>query len=208
MIFFYFFEDYDDKLDFSEDIVHAVELLLENSPILDFMDTKCACNTIEALLNELKKQSLVNDKYIVYFSAKREAITTNLQKLEINISQPSIVKFVMRAEPPLLGILKTLSHDYNKVQEALLCMLCQVLSGNSFELILSVATVDRKLKIFVQRLIKCNECSKQVPGEVGNAALIRSSLFDVSFLMLFFIVQTYGSEVSSIFHLKKFQNIY
>lgn len=70
-----------------------------------------------------------------------------------------------------------------------------MLSGNSFELILSVATVEGKLKTFVSRLIKCNECSKQVPGETGKAALTRAALFDVSFLMLTFIVQTFGSDV-------------
>lgn len=185
----------DDKLDYSPDVVSAFELLLEDPPILDFMDTKCACNTVECLLTEMQKQRLINDKYIKHFSAKRDTITTNLQKLDTNNSQQSIVKFVIRAEPPLAGILKTLNTDYNKVQEALLGMLCQVLSGNSFELILSVATVEGKLKTFVSRLIKCNECSKQVAGEVGKAAVTRSALFDVSFLMLSFIVQTYGSDV-------------
>lgn len=84
------------------------------------------------------------------------------------------------------------------MQEPLLGMFCQVLSGNSLELILSVASVEGKLKTFVSRLINCNESSKQVPGETGNPAMIRSTLFDVSFLMLTCIVQTYGSDVSTI----------
>ncbi|EDS28563.1 thyroid hormone receptor-associated protein TRAP100 [Culex quinquefasciatus] len=66
---------------------------------------------------------------------------------------------------------------------------------NSFELILSVATVQGKLKTFISGLIKCNEASKQIPGEMGKVALARAALFDVSFLMLSFIVQSYGSEV-------------
>ncbi|XP_059614559.1 mediator of RNA polymerase II transcription subunit 24 [Phlebotomus argentipes] len=188
-------KDYDEKLDYSPDVIEALEMLLEDAPVLDFMDTKCVCNTIECFMTELLKQHLVTEKQIGMFSARRESITSSLQKLEINNQQPSIVKFVLRAEPPLAGILKTLSTDYNKVQEALLSMLCQVLSGNSFELILSVATVEGKLKTFVSRLIKCNECSKQVPGETGKAALTRAALFDVSFLMLTFIVQTFGSDV-------------
>ncbi|KAL1379418.1 hypothetical protein pipiens_014920 [Culex pipiens pipiens] len=183
------------KLDYSPEIVEAFELLLQDSPILDLMDARCACNTVECLLNEMLKNHLINEKQMKMIAARREQDTTGLQKLELNTNQHSIVKFVFRAEPPLVGILKTLGSDYNKVQEALLGMLLQVLSGNSFELILSVATVQGKLKTFISGLIKCNEASKQIPGEMGKVALARAALFDVSFLMLSFIVQSYGSEV-------------
>lgn len=74
--------------------------------------------------------------------------------------------------------------------------------GNSFDLILSVATVEGRLKTFISRLIQCNENSKQIPGEVGKPSVIRSTLFDVSFLMLTSIVQTYGSDVSMSFYRK------
>ncbi|GAB0095064.1 Mediator of RNA polymerase II transcription subunit 24 [Sergentomyia squamirostris] len=183
---------YDEKLDYAPDVIEALEMLLEDAPVLDYMDTKCVCNTLECFMTELLKQHLVTEKQVTVMASKRDSITNILQGLEIN-KQTSIIKFVIRAEPPLTGILKTLSTDYNKVQEALLSMLCQVLS--SFELILSVATVEGKLKTFVTRLIKCNECSKQVPGETGKAAMTRAALFDVSFLMLTFIVQTFGSDV-------------
>lgn len=159
------------------------------------MDTKCACNTMELLLIELGKQHLVNEKHRKEFTAKRDPISSALMKINLN-KQPSLIKFVIVAETPFTGILKALSADYNKMQEPLVGMLCQVLTGNSFELILSVATVEGKLKTFVSRLINCNEMSKQQPGEVGKPAMIRSSLFDVSFLMLTFIVQMYGSSVS------------
>lgn len=117
-------------------------------------------------------------------------------KINLDNQQPSVIKFVIRAETPFTGILKALCSDYNKMQEPLVGMLCQLLTGTSLDLILSVATVEGKLKTFVSRLINCNELSKQVVGEVGKPAMIRSSLFDVSFLMLTYIVQTYGSNVS------------
>ncbi len=178
--------------DFSEDVVKAFEMLLEHSMILDPIDIKCGCNTIECLLMEMKKQSLVNDKHVQFFTKKREVNSQHLQRVEVTTS---IINYVMRAEAPLAGILRTLFTDYNKVQEPLLSMLCQVLSGNSFELILAVSSVQGKLKTFVQRLINCNEHSLQIPGEVGKPAMIRMALFDISFLMLFSIVQNYGSEV-------------
>ncbi|XP_055629247.1 mediator of RNA polymerase II transcription subunit 24 [Toxorhynchites rutilus septentrionalis] len=188
--------DFEDaKLDYAPEVVEAFDSLLQDSPILDFMDTRCACNTVECLLNEMLKHHLVNEQYLKLIVAKREMISAGLHKLELSSNQHSIVKFVLRAESPLVGILKTLTADYNKVQEALLGMLCQVLSGNSFELILSVATVEGKLRMFVSGLIKCNENSKQVIGEMGKPAMTRAALFDMSFLMLTFIAQNYGSEV-------------
>lgn len=81
---------------------------------------------------------------------------------------------------------------------------------NSFELMLAVATVEGKLKTFVTKLIKLNECSKQINEPVpGKTAATRAMSFDVSFLMLCSIVQTYGSDVSllPIRILERFHNI-
>ena len=85
------------------------------------------------------------------------------------------------------------------MQEALLSVLCQVLTGKSFELILAVAAVEGKLRTFVTKLLKFNECSKQIGGEGGKASQTRAMLFDVTFLMLCSIVHTYGPEVSWLF---------
>lgn len=104
----------------------------------------------------------------------------------------------MRAEPTLAGFLKTLNAEYTKIQDALLNIFFQVLSGNSFELMLSVATVEGKLKIFVSRLIKFNEFSKQVSEVPGKTPTTRALLFEISFLMLCSIVQTYGPDVSTV----------
>jgi hypothetical protein len=73
------------------------------------------------------------------------------------------------------------------MQDPLLGMLHQVLTGKSFELILAVATVQGQLRTLVTRLIRFNECSKSG----GDKA--RAQLFDISFLMLVAIVQNYGA---------------
>lgn len=127
------------------------------------------------------------------FMISRETASQLLKKCNNGQHTPSNITFINRAEVPLSGVLKTLCT--NKVQD-MVNVLCQVPVGNSFELILSVATVEGRLKTFVSRLIQCNENSKQIPGELGKLSIIRSTLFDVSFLMLTSIVQTYGSDVS------------
>ncbi|XP_017129534.1 mediator of RNA polymerase II transcription subunit 24 [Drosophila elegans] len=178
--------------DYIPELVEALELLIEDNLLLDFMDTKCSCNMIEFLLNDWTKQQLVSDVHVKKFASQREAASQLLKKCDNGQQTPSNINFIKRAEVPLSGVLKTLCT--NKVQD-MVNVLCQVPVGNSFELILSVATVEGRLKTFVSRLIQCNENSKPVPGELGKLCVIRSTLFDVSFLMLTSIVQTYGSDV-------------
>ncbi|XP_024935651.1 mediator of RNA polymerase II transcription subunit 24 isoform X2 [Cephus cinctus] len=187
----------DEKFEYSQEVLDAFELLLQFTPLLDIMDTTCSCNCVECLLNQLQKVNLVTEDQAKHLSSKREGVTAALQKLESSGSPTSsIPKVIIRAEPTLAGILKTLNADYPKIQEALLSMLCQVLTGKSFELILAVATVEGQLKTFVTKLIKFNECSKQINETgPGKTAATRAMLFDVSFLMLCSIVQTYGSDV-------------
>lgn len=176
-------------------MVSALEMLVDD-PMLDLLDTTCSCNTLEYLLNELAKHNLINAQHVQQFASRRDPVMVSLSKIDLNKPPPpSIIKQLKKAESPLSGILKTLDGDYNKMQEPLIGMLCELLSGNIFELILSVATMEGKLKTFVSRLIRCNENSKQVAGEVDKPAMNRLALFDVSFLMLVFIVQTYGAEV-------------
>lgn len=62
--------------------------------------------------------------------------------------------------------------------------------GNGLQLICSAAIRENKLKRFIVRLIYCNECSKQSSNDV-----MRSALFDVSFVILTYIAQTFGSDV-------------
>ncbi|XP_008553278.1 mediator of RNA polymerase II transcription subunit 24 [Microplitis demolitor] len=187
----------EEKLEYSQDIVDAFELLLQFAPLLDIMDATCSCNSVECLLNELQKVNLVTEKHVKQLSSRREGVAAALQKLESSSSPTSsIMKVIVRAEPTLAGILKTLSADYTKIQEALLSMLCQVLNGKSLDLMLAVATVEGQLKNFVTKLIKFNECSKQMNDPVpGKTAATRAMLFDISFLILCSIVQTYGSDI-------------
>lgn len=180
----------DDKIETGADIIEAFELLLQYTALLDVLDSKCSCNCVQSLLEGLSKLSLVTEQHITYFSQKREA--TNPRLLELTGLQGSIPSYIMRAEPTLAGILKTMSADFVKIQDALYSMLCQ--SGKSLEVILAVATVEGKLKQFVSKLIKCNECSLQISSDTGKASQSRAMLFDISFLILCTIVQQYGAE--------------
>ena len=50
--------------------------------------------------------------------------------------------------------MQTLDADYSRNQEALLGVLCHMLSGKSFELILAAAAATGRLQSFAVKLIK------------------------------------------------------
>lgn len=64
---------FEEELNYCPDVIAAFEMLLQD-PILDYIDTKCACNTVEYLLTELTKQGLVNEDQVKEFSATRYVI--------------------------------------------------------------------------------------------------------------------------------------
>ncbi|XP_018572126.1 mediator of RNA polymerase II transcription subunit 24 [Anoplophora glabripennis] len=167
-------------------VVNAVELMLQHSPLLDAMDANSSCSSLKCLLDELAKIRLLNELQVKHLLEKRKAPPP--VKLDTAPASTGIPKAIIFAESTIAGILKTLSTDYHKIQDALLGMLHQVLTGKSFELILAVATVQGQLRTLVSRLIRFNECSKSG----GDKA--RSQLFDITFLMLVAIVQNYGAS--------------
>ena len=114
-------------------------------------------------------------------------------KLEASGTQTATL--ILRAEPTVTSILKTLDTDYNKNQDTLLAVLSHLLSGKSFELILNAATGTGKLRAFATKLVRFNEANRQPGPDPGKSANVRALLFDISFLMLCRITQMYGLEV-------------
>lgn len=57
--------------DYIPELLEALELLIEDNLLLDFMDTKCSCNIIELLLNHWTKQQLVSDVHVKKFASQR-----------------------------------------------------------------------------------------------------------------------------------------
>ncbi|KAJ1522847.1 hypothetical protein ONE63_001995 [Megalurothrips usitatus] len=183
------------KGEFSQDVIEALELLLQFTPLLDIIDAKWPSSCVDSLLQALLKVGLILDEHSLKFSQMRkDSSSSGILKSEQSMELP-LSDVVRQAEGLLQRILTALEADYVEIQEPLLNVLCQVLSVKSFELILAVATVEGKMHTFVSKLIKFNEGSKQTGGVVGKSAQTRAMLFDITFLMLCQIVQMYGSDV-------------
>ncbi|KAM9005615.1 mediator of RNA polymerase II transcription subunit 24 isoform X1 [Antechinus flavipes] len=183
--------------DFTEDVNCAFEFLLKLTPLLDRADQRCNCDCINLLLQECSKQGLLSEMNKDSLTEKRIADREQspwLKSAENANIQPN-PGLILRAEPTVTNILKTMDADHSKSPEGLLGVLGHMLSGKSLDLLLAAAAATGKLKSFARKFISLNEFTKHINGENSKAASVRALLFDISFLMLCHVAQTYGSEV-------------
>ncbi|XP_053709795.1 mediator of RNA polymerase II transcription subunit 24 isoform X1 [Synchiropus splendidus] len=187
----------DKGLDFMEDVNVAFQYLLKLTPLLDKADQRCNCDSLGMLLQECHKLGLLSEANTANLTSQRTEDREFAPKLKIaenDIIQPN-PGLILRAEPTVTNILKTVDADHSKSPEGLLGVLGHMLSGKSLDLLLAAAAATGKLKSFARKFIKLNEFPKHISGEGSKSASVRALLFDISFLMLCHVVQTYGSEV-------------
>lgn len=180
----------------SVELEQGIEKLLYFTPLLDLTDTKSNCDCLQYLLTELCKVKLITPPQVekILHHRQSESQRQNLPRSEQQTTQAG-ANLILRAEPTVISILKSLDSDYSKIQDALLGVLCHMVPGKNFELILSAAAATGKLHDFATKLIKFNEYNKHSREENAKASLTRALLFDITFLMLSHIVQHYGSEI-------------
>nr|CAG4643736.1 EOG090X01FD [Lepidurus arcticus] len=181
----------------ANEVYNGLECCAQNSTLFDLTDLKCNCNTLETLLEEIKKRSeLLDDRQVQMLLAEREA--ANFPKIHPVTAQGATL--ILRADSTVNSILKTLDADYSKTQDSLFSVLSHLLSGKSLELILSAATGTGKLPQFAARLIRFNERNSKAGSNAdanSKTPHTRAILFDICFLMLCHMAQTYGPEVIS-----------
>lgn len=198
--------------DFSTDIEQGIDLLLNSVPLLDLTDIKLNCDCVQFLLHELTKTDLITEGQSQRLLHRRNTESEKPTKTNDGVTKPT-PSLIIKAEPTVGSILKTLhtnvsalnsssantlDADCSKNQEALISVLCHMLSGKSFDLIIAAAAANGTLQNFAVKLVKINEYAKQfqqTQGENSKAAQNRALLFDISFLMLCHITQLYGSEI-------------
>uniref|UniRef100_A0A3Q3VQA7 Mediator of RNA polymerase II transcription subunit 24 n=1 Tax=Mola mola TaxID=94237 RepID=A0A3Q3VQA7_MOLML len=153
--------------DFMDDVNIAFQYLLKLTPLLDKADQRCNCDCLGMLLQECNKLGLLSESNTACLTAKRtedREFAPRLKTAENANIQPN-PGLILRAEPTVTNILKTVDADHSKSPEGLLGVLGHMLSG------------------------------KKYFSSSAKSASVRALLFDISFLMLCHVVQTYGSEV-------------
>uniref|UniRef100_A0A671W2U9 Mediator of RNA polymerase II transcription subunit 24 n=1 Tax=Sparus aurata TaxID=8175 RepID=A0A671W2U9_SPAAU len=162
---------YGDKgQDFMEDVNIAFQYLLKLTPLLDKADQRCNCDCLGMLLQECNKLGLLSDSNTTCLTSKRtedREFAPRLKTAENANIQPN-PGLILRAEPTTVRcILGVLQFLVSKKGKS--CHITEFpkhISGEGCELI-----------------------------QEWHSASVRALLFDISFLMLCHVVQTYGSEV-------------
>ncbi|XP_015785637.1 mediator of RNA polymerase II transcription subunit 24 [Tetranychus urticae] len=185
-----------DKKTISSDLEAGFDKLLMYTPLLDLTDSRSNCDCLDLFLKELcQSEFTIEQKNAIMARRHKDS-----PKIKDKIIEPAPgsggqgASLILRAEPTVTSILKTLDSDYSKNQDGLLGVLNHMVPGKSFELILNAAAATGKLKSFSIKLVKFNEFNKQINGEGGKQSQTRALLFDITFLMLCHIAQNYGTD--------------
>ena len=78
--------------------------------------------------------------------------------------------------------------------ENLLSVMFHIVKGSSFDLLLSAASANGSLGALVSKLLFFNQGTQESMGESNKVAQNRAALFDMTFLMLVYIVQCFSSS--------------
>uniref|UniRef100_A0A8C1ZB58 Mediator of RNA polymerase II transcription subunit 24 n=1 Tax=Cyprinus carpio TaxID=7962 RepID=A0A8C1ZB58_CYPCA len=176
--------------DFMEDVNVAFEYLLNLTPLLDKADQRCNCDCLSLLLQECNKLGLLSEANTSSLTAKRTEDREHAPRLRTaeNANIQPNPGLILRAEPTVTNILKTVDADHSKSPEGLLGVLGHMLSGKSLDLLLAAAAATGKLKSFAQNGYTASGSANIFnPNKYMNRVsrrLISAVLF-----------QTYGSEV-------------
>ena len=164
-----------------KNLFRGLETLLSYKSLLDTADSRCSVDCITLIVTEFLKNKLLTEEEAQEIRSKR-----NSDAPKESTARSSLI---IRAEPTVESILTSLDTDYSRNPEASLAVLKQMISGCSFDLILSATASTGKLGNFVMKVAKFNDQHDAIVRD-GTRPL----LFDITFLMLCHIAQVYGVD--------------
>ncbi|XP_076067943.1 mediator complex subunit 24 isoform X2 [Oratosquilla oratoria] len=181
----------------SDDLLVAIKRVAAHTMLMDQVDTRMNCNCLEYLLNEIcTKTKLILEKdaqTIIAFRVQDSNVLGNLLKNESQGPNPGNPNLILRAQPTVASILKTLNQCN---QDSILPVMYLLIGGKSRKLVLAAAAASGSLHLFAQKFIKINEMSMEPQtGELQKSAHSRAMVFDISMMLLTLIAQVFGIDV-------------
>lgn len=175
---------------FISDLKQAFERLCEYSPLIDQAEYNNNCDFFKCLVNQLIK----NDSGLIHLkSIDFRKLPPKLNVVHHNDGSTGAY-MILKTEPVVKSMLGTFDLSQDKVQ--LFGTISQLVSGKQFELTLSVAASTGALQTFFEKLVEHNELNRlSKVGESTKEPLAQPLIFDMTFLILAYIAQQYGSEV-------------
>lgn len=178
-------------------MVHtALASLLTHSALLDTTDARCKANCFELVVRSMK-HLLAESEVEALVQHRRQ----QLKKREgLDLKPPAEardINLTIKADSTLETILKTFDNRSTEQSEFenLLSVMFHIIKGSSFDLLLSASAANGTLPALVTKLLMFNDGCKESQGESVKVSQNRAALFDMTFLMLVYVVQCFGSCV-------------
>ena len=187
----------------SLDLEKGLEKLIKYTPLIELIDYKTASDCLTPLLGKMVSLKLIDEKFQASLLEKREkkhySFNSNdknvLKKENENLMTKGNI-LVDRAEPTSNSMLKSLKGlKLAEKPENLMNMLINTISSTSIEIVLNALTYTDQLGVFIKYIIHFNESNIASNGENSRQAALRGNLFDISFLVLFYVIQDHGQEI-------------
>jgi len=171
--------------------------LLEHHTLLDMTDARCkAANSFELVVRSMK--GLLTDVETEKLLSERQAQLEPRKVLDLKPPPDSRdVNLIIKADSTLATIIQTFENRTTEQSEFenLLSVMFHIIKGSSFDLLLSASAANGTLNALVSKLLLFNEGCKESQGESVRVSQNRAALFDMTFLMLVYMVQCFGSHV-------------
>ena len=178
------------------DVVSGLKTVLESGALLDMTDARCKANTFELVARSMK--GLLSDQDIEDLVALRQKQMEARKTADLKPPHDARdVNLIIKADSTLATIIQTFENRTTEQSdfESVLSVMFHIIKGSSFDLLLTASAANGSLTALVTKLLMFNEGCKESPGESVRVSQNRAALFDMTFLMLVYIIQCFGSEV-------------
>jgi len=179
------------------EIHQGLKMVLDSEALLDMTDARCkGTDSYELVIKSMT--NLLTDSEISGLISARQ---TQLEKRKLLDLKPPPdsrdVNLIIKADSTLATIIQTFENRSTEQSEFenLLSVMFHIIKGSSFDLLLSASAANGSLTALVSKLLMFNEGCKESPGESVRVSHNRAALFDMTFLMLVYIIQCFGSDV-------------
>ena len=185
-----------------EEVVEGLKNIMKSSALLNMTDARSKGTHDKGNIFECIVKSMEN---LLDKSQMMELISTRNKQLELRhaykLQDPAYtrdISQILQADTTLDSIIRTFENrscaDQNEFDNVISVM-SKIIIPSSLDLLLSASAANGTLPALVSNLLMFNEGSKESPGESVKVSQNRAALFDMTFLMLAYISQCFGSEV-------------
>ena len=178
--------------------------LLDYQALLDMTDARCRADTFElvakSMFNRSETHALITESEYTQLIETRKFQLESRKYLDLKMDSAVSrdVHLILKADQTIASIIQNFenrSTDQSEF-ENLLSILYHIVKGySSFDLLLSASAANENLDNLITNLLFFNEACKESVGESNKGSQSRAALFDMTFLMLVYAVQCFGSDV-------------